>query len=568
MAHSMSPEELQELGRGYYKLKQYDKAVEAFAQAIDIAPTLSLFDHRAAAYDRLEKYDAAIRDGRSMIKADKQDVRGYLRTASVLEKMQKHDTALGIYKYGMKNVPVGDKNFKLLQQLHDKITRKLSPAKSVDPLTVLPVELAEMILEYLAFRNLVNCMRVSRGWRDYIAKLSRLWMHLDLSGARRPVPRSFINKAVRRSENRLTKATIHRFEHVDVLKNVAKACNGLRELEFITLPHTMSSTLIEIVQCAPSLKRFIVHPEITQDAATQLLQNRPDLEHVGFSSVKRLRTDADWRGPFPFLTSFSLTLVDTWSSRSLQIPALLGQAVNLQSLMLGNVFFGANDCSSVPLTTLVLRRVTFTNDTVPILPATLQKLGIEYAGSMELRGNEHTLLQSRLPVLTHLGLADINMLSADRFEQLLDTYIDAEDPGQIKTLENATPLQSISIRGILKERTDGLFKFAIGLFARSPRILTPSLQSLDIATMPCDDDEIEQLLNYKTGLINIDLSSTRITGASIKMLADHLPNLRTIKADNCPRISGRDAIDYARMKGISVSCSMDEGKGSRKIRYG
>lgn len=109
----MSPEEYQELGRRYYKLKQYEKAIEAFSQGIDVEPTLRLYDHRAAAYDRLENYDAAIRDGRSMIKADKQDVKGYLRTASVLEKIQKFDIALGIYKYGMKNVPVRDKNFKV-----------------------------------------------------------------------------------------------------------------------------------------------------------------------------------------------------------------------------------------------------------------------------------------------------------------------------------------------------------------------------------------------------------------------------------------------------------------------
>lgn len=113
MPRTMSPEEYQELGRRYYKLKQYEKAIETFTHGIESAPTTSLYDHRAAAYDRLDNYDAAIRDGRSMIKHDKQDVRGYLRTASVLEKMGKLETALGIYKYGMKNVPVGDKNFKV-----------------------------------------------------------------------------------------------------------------------------------------------------------------------------------------------------------------------------------------------------------------------------------------------------------------------------------------------------------------------------------------------------------------------------------------------------------------------
>jgi F-box/TPR repeat protein Pof3 len=113
MPQSMSPEEYQELGRRYYKLKQYDKALETFSNGINAAPSLSLYDHRAACYDRLKDFNAAIKDGRAMIKLDKEDVKGYLRTASILEKMNKPDTALGIYKYGMKNVPVSDKNFKV-----------------------------------------------------------------------------------------------------------------------------------------------------------------------------------------------------------------------------------------------------------------------------------------------------------------------------------------------------------------------------------------------------------------------------------------------------------------------
>jgi F-box/TPR repeat protein Pof3 len=113
MAHKMSPSEYQELGRSYYKLKQYDKAAEAFSSAIEVAPTLSLYDHRAAAYDRLQDYNAAVKDGREMIRMDKRDVKGYLRTASILEKMEKPDTALGIYKYGMKHVPISDRNFKV-----------------------------------------------------------------------------------------------------------------------------------------------------------------------------------------------------------------------------------------------------------------------------------------------------------------------------------------------------------------------------------------------------------------------------------------------------------------------
>jgi F-box/TPR repeat protein Pof3 len=114
MPRPLSPDECQELGRRYYKLKQFQKALDTFNDGIDASPTISLYDHRAACYDKLGDYNAAVKDGRAMIKLDKQDVRGYLRTASLLEKMDKPETALGIYKYGMKNVPVEDKNFRVI----------------------------------------------------------------------------------------------------------------------------------------------------------------------------------------------------------------------------------------------------------------------------------------------------------------------------------------------------------------------------------------------------------------------------------------------------------------------
>lgn len=114
MARQISAEEFQELGRNYYKLKQYDKALETFTKGIETCqkPSLGLYDYRAATYDKLEKYAEAVKDGREMIRMNKKDVKGYLRTANVLEKMGKEETALGIYKYGMKNLGAQDGNFK------------------------------------------------------------------------------------------------------------------------------------------------------------------------------------------------------------------------------------------------------------------------------------------------------------------------------------------------------------------------------------------------------------------------------------------------------------------------
>lgn len=77
MARTMAPDEYQELGRRYYKQKQYEKAVEAFTDGIEAAntPSLNLFDHRAASYDKLAKFGLAVKDGREMIRTHKENVK-------------------------------------------------------------------------------------------------------------------------------------------------------------------------------------------------------------------------------------------------------------------------------------------------------------------------------------------------------------------------------------------------------------------------------------------------------------------------------------------------------------
>jgi tetratricopeptide (TPR) repeat protein len=77
MARTMSSEEYQALGRQHYKEKQYEKAVNAFTNAIEAStnPTTKLFDYRAASYDKLNDYNSALKDGREMIRLDKKDVK-------------------------------------------------------------------------------------------------------------------------------------------------------------------------------------------------------------------------------------------------------------------------------------------------------------------------------------------------------------------------------------------------------------------------------------------------------------------------------------------------------------
>ncbi|KAF2793537.1 hypothetical protein K505DRAFT_244158 [Melanomma pulvis-pyrius CBS 109.77] len=594
MARTMAPDEYQELGRRYYKQKLYEKAVEAFTDGIEATntPSLDLFDHRAASYDKLAKFGLAVKDGREMIRTHKENVKGYLRTGSLLEKMNKLETAAGIYKYGMKNVPITDTNFKVLQQLHDRITRKLSPAKAVDPFTVLPVELVEMAVGYLSFKSMVSCIRVSKGWKNFLIKLPNLWTDLDFSGARKPVSKVFIRNAVFRSEYRITRATIHRVMDLQIFVNVATACKGLTSLEFISGGLT-SKTFIDIAQCAANLKKLVIHTDITLDTASQILRWRPTLEHVEFRSIFMATETTGWKGPFPNLHSLLINGPDNGrdsNNLSLALPLLIRQTPELQSLTLTrNILVGDLGLSRLPLTNLVLKNVQMELFwQFPRLPSTLRQLTLYPRNQCALptslsangvaAGSWTNAVYSHLPNLTHLSLGSFSDLSPGFFSALLDICMGdpADTPGTPvpeSQSENEkvslSSLQHLSVRHSLPHVDVPNFFGTDGLFTSSPRILSRSLQSLDMATLQCTDDDIETLLTLTNSLQQLDLSLTKITGASVKMLVDGLPDLKFLNLNECTRISSRDAIHYAEKRGVTVSCQMGDLRGvGKRIRYG
>ncbi|OCL10956.1 hypothetical protein AOQ84DRAFT_288207 [Glonium stellatum] len=306
----MSATEYRELGKKYYKQKEYQKAVDAFTEGIESMsiPTVDILNNRAASFEKLENFKLAVKDGRDMIKIDKKDVRGYLRTGNILQKMDKLDAAIGIYKYGIKNVSVTDENFKLLQGIHDKLTRQLSPPKAIDPFIILPVELVEMIIRYLTFRNMVTCLRVSKQWNRFLISRTPLWLNLDLSHARRQVSSKFVRNCIRRSQHKMKSAIIQRFTNQEVLRSLATTCKSLESLEFLS-GSIVGDSLCEIAMCATQLKRLTLTSNISLslDAVTQILRHRPSLTHAEFHSIISTGVRADWKVDLPSLQKLTLS---------------------------------------------------------------------------------------------------------------------------------------------------------------------------------------------------------------------------------------------------------------------
>ena len=154
MPHRVPVSELQELAQAQYKRKEFKQALSTLNNALEDEniPSASLLDNRAAVHEKLDDLISALKDSRTTIKLHERDVTGYLRAGKLLQKMDKHQVALEIYKRGITKQP---QNVELLQKMHDNLKRSLSPPTAIDPFAQLPLEMVEMILAYLNFRQIV-----------------------------------------------------------------------------------------------------------------------------------------------------------------------------------------------------------------------------------------------------------------------------------------------------------------------------------------------------------------------------------------------------------------------------
>ena len=67
--------------------------------------------------------------------------------------MDKDGTAQELYEYGLKHVSIEDS--KLLRGMLEDLRMKRAAPKAMDILMMLPLELTQLILSYLSFRNIV-----------------------------------------------------------------------------------------------------------------------------------------------------------------------------------------------------------------------------------------------------------------------------------------------------------------------------------------------------------------------------------------------------------------------------
>jgi F-box/TPR repeat protein Pof3 len=446
---------------------------------------------------------------------------------------------------------------------------ELSPPKSVDPLTVLPRELAEQILNYLNFKQLMNTCLVSPHWAQFIRRTPNLWRHLDLTLAKRKVKSAFISRAINIGRSKLKTVTLRNLFDFDLaLAALTKSC----PLEEINLRDTGVHTdkvsgLLKPLKNLRSLsigsgtKLYLasIHHILKNAAATlESLYIEDFAFHAGYSELQfpvvafpnMHELDLSWRKQGPSAAGLQAALNNMPNLRRLKLhhlhPALpsmaferkldLKQLKHLSQLDLVWHFQIANELA---------------------LPPSLKSFALgtwrpKHAKFFDVPLTQpYEPLQWPLPSLEELHIC-IQEIKLDTVEQhALRPTTSANDgtPSLIHTLSiTSGDLQGVPVKDFLSH----------------PRL--KELKHLNLKSCHgLDDDQMSSVASCLPLLQSLDVSGTDVTGAGIK---DVIKNgLKKLVVNDC-RYLGLDAVHWARNQGVKVEYrSIDLMTGGKKLRY-
>jgi len=195
-------------GQKAYAEEKYDVAVRAFTRALEASKEdakserVHIWDLRVAAYLRLGRFDLAWKDANRMIRHDRTDGRGYLRSGQVECLHENYAAAIKWYEQGLKHVPASTRPYasieKQLRKTRCRLTEQIVSSRPTDPLTALPTEMVEFVLSYLDYKQHVALLRVSKTWNQTICRLRPLCDTLDFRGSNEKITCHMLSASLKR----------------------------------------------------------------------------------------------------------------------------------------------------------------------------------------------------------------------------------------------------------------------------------------------------------------------------------------------------------------------------------
>lgn len=283
----MTFDQIQGHGHQRYRERNYRAALEAFNAAMKISSEkrYHILDNRAATYEKLVDWKAALRDAKAMIKEDKMVAKGYLRAGKILLTMGNPTKALDVYQYGLRHTVASDPNLELLKRVYCDLERRINKIDTrQDPVACFPYELLQEIFGPLSSVEKTRCLRVSRSWHGYLSSMAGLWRELVICTQRKEKPlRRSVELYIQRGQKRLLRATL------DMSSREGSACIDLigsmcSSLEYLEIRHPVQiGQLCAALDKMAQLKTLI----LSQNCLVSIADIAPILERS--SSLRRLQ---------------------------------------------------------------------------------------------------------------------------------------------------------------------------------------------------------------------------------------------------------------------------------------
>jgi F-box/TPR repeat protein Pof3 len=230
------------------KQDKYDTALKIASDALRIADyeklapqhIITLLDHRHAIHMRRDDMDAAFTDTKAMIRLDRTDARGYIRASRVKRLQDENSAAIRYLEHGLQKVSPSDPNFSLLNSdlkaIRQRIAETLVTSKAQDPMTALPLEVAEMVLSYIAYRQIVRMLRVSKSWKKILLSAPPLTDTLAFPNASKPIDARMLLSGFRRLRVARSIAMVNLGSHaVDILQRRLQTPRTWQFLEYLEI---------------------------------------------------------------------------------------------------------------------------------------------------------------------------------------------------------------------------------------------------------------------------------------------------------------------------------------------
>lgn len=185
--------------------KRYSAAASMYTTIIranEYSDMMYLYDCRSCAYSKAQQLRLALTDGKHMIKLNRTDSRGYIRTAQVEALLGNWENAMAILKHGLRRVSSDDSNYEALERqlvrTEESARRNIIYSKGTDPILRLPQELLDIVVSTLTYRERVKLLTVSRPWKKWLSSGDLLARTIDTTDSRARLTRAALSAAFAR----------------------------------------------------------------------------------------------------------------------------------------------------------------------------------------------------------------------------------------------------------------------------------------------------------------------------------------------------------------------------------